>query len=162
MAINDTTKRVRVSSGRIGLLLTAFMMLGLIGVFATYAAPIPAMRGLLIQTTLLKAIAAQNPTQIESAMQQAKPMLGIRSLHQFATLKPTEQGALATAILLQHDSAAGSRLVSYRLRLEVIVIGVVAALFGVALLGIGDASPQPPASSAPRAPGDDQPGIMQS
>jgi hypothetical protein len=159
MAINDATKRVRVSSGRIGLLLTAFMMLGLIGVFATYAAPIPAMRGMLIQTALLKAIAAQNPAQIQSAMQQAKPMLGIRSLKHFSALKPTEQGALATAILLQHDSAAGSQLVSYRLRLEVIVIGVVAALFGVALLGIGDALPPPP---PPPASGDDQQGIMQS
>ncbi len=156
MAKNDTAKRIRVSSGRIGLLLTAFLMLGLIGVFATYAAPIPAMRGMITETALLKAIAAQNPAQIQQAMQQAKPMLGIQSLKQFATLPQTRQGALATAILLEHDSTAGSQLISYRLRLEIIVIGIVAALFGVALLGIGDAAPP-----SPVAPHDDQQEIMQ-
>ena len=141
MAQKDMAQRMRVSAGRIGLMLTAFLMLGLIGVFATYAAPIPAMRGMLAESALARAIAANNPAQIQHAMQQAKPMLGIKAQKTFATLPATRQGALTTTRLLATETTLASALISYRLRLEIIVIGFVAAFFGIALLGINDAAP---------------------
>lgn len=134
-------ERVRISAQRIGLMLTAFLMLTLIGVFATYAAPIPAVRGTIAEQAIAKAIASGDPAAMKSALEAARPLLGVTGQKTLATLSPDQAGLARAADLVAADTRRASGLVSYRLRLLVIVIGVFAALFGIALLGIGESKP---------------------
>lgn len=142
-------ERMRISTQRIGLMLTAFFMLALIGVFATYAVPIPAMRGVLAERVIARAAASGEPAAMKSALDGARPLLGITAQKTLATLTPDRAGMARAATLLAGETQRASGLVSYRLRLLVIVIGVIAALFGIALLGIGEGKPTPIITKAP-------------
>jgi hypothetical protein len=149
----DGEARIRVSPGRIGLMLTAFLMLGLIGVFATYAGPIPAMRGVIAERALVRAAASGDRAAIRAAVAAARPLLGVSAQKSLDALPATRDGAGRAASLLAEGSARASALIGFRLRLLIAVMGVLCALFGVALLGIREApsaSPQRrrPASSA--------------
>lgn len=135
--------RERISAQRIGLMLTAFLMLTLIGVFATYAAPIPPMRGVAAEAALARAAASGDGGAMRTAIEGAKPLLGRQGQLALTALPPDRAGMAKAATLLAAETGQASALISYRLRLLVIVIGVLAALFGVALLGIRDAKPAP-------------------
>lgn len=142
-------ERVRISAQRIGLMLTAFLMLTLIGVFATFAAPIPAVRGVIAEQAIARAAASGDPAAMKAALATARPLLGVTGQKTLATLSPDRAGLARAADLLAADARRASGLVSYRLRLLVIVIGVLAALFGIALLGIGESRPNPLIMKAP-------------
>ena len=145
--------RQRISFGRIGLLLTAFLMLWLIGFFATYAGPIPAMRGVIAERALVAAAASGDAGQIRSAYAAARPLLGVSAQKSLDALPRTPDGASHAASLLAAGTARASALIGFRLRLLVTVMAVLCALFGVALLGIREApsgtqqrrQPTPPA-----------------
>ena len=143
-------ERERVSAQRIGMMLTGFLMLTLIGVFATYAAPIPPMRGVIAEAAIARAAAAGDTATMRAALAEAKPLLGRRGQKTLAALTPDRAGMAQAATLLAAETAEASRLVAYRLRLMVIVIGVLAGLFGVALLGIRDAKSTPTIVTSPR------------
>lgn len=142
-------ERMRISTQRIGLMLTAFFMLALIGVFATYAAPIPAMRGVLAEQSIVRAVVSGDPAAMKSALDGARPLLGVTAQQTLATLQPDRNGLAKAAVLVADQTRKASALVSYRLRLLVIVIGVIAALFGIALLGIGESRSTPTIMKAP-------------
>ncbi|MDD2878217.1 MAG: hypothetical protein PHT60_08890 [Acidiphilium sp.] len=143
-------ERERVSAQRIGMMLTGFLMLTLIGVFATYATPIPAMRGALVEATIAQAAASGDPATMHAALAAAKPLLGVTEQKTLATLAPDRTGMARAAALVAGNTGNASALVSYRVRLMVIVIGVLAALFGVALLGIRDSAPTGTITVAPK------------
>lgn len=142
-------ERMRISAQRIGLMLTAFLMITLIGVFATFAAPIPAMRGVLAEQAIARAAASGDPASMASALAAARPLLGVSARKTLATLAPDRAGLSRAAALVAKDAGLASNLVSYRLRLLVIIIGVLMALFGIALLGIGESQPTPTIMKAP-------------
>lgn len=133
------TVRQRISPGRIGLMLTAFLMLWLIGFFATYAGPIPAMRGVIAERALVAAAASGDAGQIRSAYAAARPLLGVSAQKSLDALPMTRDGASQAAALLATGSARASALIGFRLRLLVTVMGILCALFGIALLGIREA-----------------------
>ncbi len=142
--IGGIVARERISGQRIGMMLTAFLMITLIGVFATYASPIPGMRGVIVEAELAQAAATGDAGTMKMALAQAKPLLGINGQKTLATLTPDRAGMARAAVVLNHATLRASDLISYRIRLMVIVIGVLAAMFGVALLGIRDSQPTGP------------------
>lgn len=133
--------REQVSAQRIGMMATGFLMVTLIGVFASYATPIPPMRGVIAEAAIAKAAASGNPDLMRQALATAKPLLGVAAQKILATLPPDRAGMAQVSTILATETREASALVSYRVRLMVIVIGVLAALFGVALLGIRDSAP---------------------
>jgi hypothetical protein len=133
--------RERISGQRIGMLLTGFLMITLIGVFATYASPIPGMRGVIVETRIAQAAASGDAAMMRAALVATKPLLGVNGQKTLATLAPNPAGMAQAAIVLNHATLQASDLVSYRIRLMVIVIGVLAAAFGIAVLGIRDTGP---------------------
>lgn len=143
-------ERERVSVQRIGMMLTGFLMLTLIGVFATYAAPIPPMRGVIAEAGIARAAASGDPAAMRAAVAAAKPLMGVRGQRSLAALAPDRAGLAKAATLLSAETAEASGLIAYRLRLMVIVIGVLTGLFGVALLGIRDAKPPRTITAGPR------------
>lgn len=159
MAANEAggEARIRVSPGRIGLMLTAFLMLGLIGVFATYAGPIPAMRGVIAERALARAAASGDRAAIRAAFAAARPLLGVSAQKSLDALPATRDGAGRAASLLAEGSARASALIGFRLRLLIAVMGVLCALFGVALLGIREAPSGSPQRRRPAAPAGESP-----
>jgi hypothetical protein len=132
-----------VSFGRIGLMLTAFLMLTLIGVFATFAVPIPGARGLIAEARLAQALRAQALRAPDAGARHAllsvKPLLDRQDQASLAALRPDRAGFAQAMLLVSTAALDGGRVVAYRLRLLVIIIGVLGALFAVALLGIKEA-----------------------
>ena len=128
-----------VSLGRIGLMLTAFLMLTLIGVFATFAVPIPGARGLIAEARLAQALTAPDAGTRHAALLSVKPLLDRRDQASLAALRPDRAGFGQAMLLVSTAALDGGRVVAYRLRLLVIIIGVLGALFAVALLGIREA-----------------------
>lgn len=129
----------KISAGRIGMMLTAFLLLTLVGVFATYAAPIPAVRGSGAEAGLVRAMASNNRIQMQAALNDAKPLLGQTAQARLAALAPGRAGLVQAAQLVTAATLDATRLIAYRLRLMIITIGVLGALFAVALLGIQEA-----------------------
>jgi hypothetical protein len=129
----------KISAGRIGMMLTAFLLLTLIGIFATYAAPIPGIRGNQAEARLVRALASNNPVRMQAALNDAKPLLGRTAQAQLAALAPDGAGLAQASGLVAAATLDASRLIAYRLRLMIITIGVLGALFAVALLGIQEA-----------------------
>lgn len=142
--------RERVSAQRIGMMATGFLMITLIGVFATYAVPIPPMRGMVAESAIAQAAASGAPAAMRQALVTIKPLLGVRAQRTLATLPPDRTGMVRAATLLAGETATATALVAYRVRLMVIVIGVLAALFGIALLGIRDSAPTATIMMAPK------------
>lgn len=85
-------ERMRISAQRIGLMLTAFLMITLIGVFATFAAPIPAMRGVLAERAIASAAATGDPAAMKSALAEARPLLGVTAQKRSPRSRPTGPG----------------------------------------------------------------------
>lgn len=143
--------RERISGQRIGMMLTGFLMITLIGVFATYASPIPGMRGVIVEAQLAQAAASGDAGTMRAALVATKPLLGINGRKTLATLSPDPAGMARAAVVLNHATLQASNLVSYRIRLMVIVIGILAAAFGIAVLGIRDSGPMNPVAVPPEA-----------
>jgi hypothetical protein len=129
----------RVSGGRIGLMLTAFLLLILAGVFATYAVPIPGARGAIAEARLARALGASPAARIK-AMLSVKPLLDRQDQARLASLPADDQGLAQAMQLVSATTLDGGRVIAYRLRLLIIIIGVLGALFAVALLGIREAA----------------------
>nr|WP_249676058.1 hypothetical protein [Acidocella sp. C78] len=107
------------------------------------------MRGVLAEQAIARAAASGDPASMASALAAARPLLGVSARKTLATLAPDRAGLSRAAALVAKDAGLASNLVSYRLRLLVIIIGVLMALFGIALLGIGESRPTPTIMKAP-------------
>jgi hypothetical protein len=88
---------------------------------------------------------------MRAALVATKPLLGINGQKTLATLSPDPAGMARAAVVLNHATLQASNLVSYRIRLMVIVIGILAAAFGIAVLGIRDTGPMNPVAVPPEA-----------
>jgi hypothetical protein len=118
----------------IAFLVTAFGIVGMIGLFATVAAPLPLERALLRDAALddaLKAAATQNPTEALAALQDR--------LGDSADAIAQGPGDLPTRIQAERahmraQFTAEAEATASRLRLLIIVVTLTAAGFGVLIL----------------------------
>ena len=115
----------------IAFLLTSFAVVGLMGLFASYAAPLPYERAAARDAVLDEALAAGDATQALEALRAR--------LDDSAPIVVDGPGPLparvAAARATMHDAMrreAGA--IGSRLRLELVVITVVAGAFGSAML----------------------------
>ncbi len=108
-----------------------FGVVGMVGLFASYAAPIPLERALARDATLDEALAAGDS---KSALEKLRDRLDsnaalvIDGTGPLATRVATARAAMHTA-LLQEADAAGANL-----RIMVSVVTLVGALFGMIIL----------------------------
>jgi hypothetical protein len=127
----------KIDGSRIGFLATCFLVVCLVGVFASYAAPIPYARGLLKEQALDDALAtAGKPNQ--TALLAA---LGDR-LGEQADLVINGTGPLPLRIAHARADARNEAMTegaaeASQMRLLVIVTSLVCAIFGMALSGVG-------------------------
>jgi hypothetical protein len=127
----------KIDGSRIGFLATSFLIVCLVGVFASYAAPIPYARGLLKEQALDEALATAGTPDQAARLTALSDRLGEQAdlvLHGSGPLpqRIAQARAAARAEAMTEGQAEASQL-----RLLVIVTSIVCAIFGMALSGVG-------------------------
>jgi hypothetical protein len=114
----------------------AFVIVGLAGLFATYAAPLPLERALARAAALDEALAAAAGPDYAATLDRLRPRLGESA----APLAPGP--ALEARILTERDAArdrfrAEADATAVRLRWLVCLVTLTGAAFGIAMMGAG-------------------------
>jgi hypothetical protein len=128
------SSRVRPAAAWAAFLVAAFALVGLMGVFATYAAPLPVNRALLREAALDDALAAAHGPDPQAALERLRDRLDDSA----SAILPA--GADFDARVAQERTAMRARFtreaaaVAARLRWEVVLVTLTAAAFGVAML----------------------------
>lgn len=117
-------------------LLVCFGLVGLTGLFATYAAPIPLQRALNRNATLDRVLEAARQPDPAPLLERLRPALA-----ESAAPVLTGPGTLEERVARERDAVrarqdAEARGVAHRLRLLVIVVTVMAGLFGALVLAL--------------------------
>ncbi len=121
----------KTSYARIGFLLSCFLIPGLIGTFASFSIPAPVVDELHQEAALDAVTAAPTP----AARQAAISNLANATDADTAAIV-TGGGTVAAALANMHaEVLAQARQEAYKIRLMVITMTILAAGFGVALLG---------------------------
>jgi len=120
-------------------LAAAFLVLGLMGLFATFAAPLPLQRALARETALDDALATAGAPDQAAQLESLRTRLddsaaavidGSGDLRDRVT---AARVAMRTQLEREADAIAG------RLRLLIVIVTCVAALFGAIVMGVGRA-----------------------
>lgn len=115
----------------------AFAIVGLVGVYASFAAPLPLQRALLREAVLDAALAATQAPNPEAALQAILPRLGdsapaLRTADR--TSLPARIQAERIAMRARFESAAAD--LAFRLRLLIGLITLSAVAFTVVIIGM--------------------------
>jgi len=126
--------RPRANLSLIGFLAMAFVVVGLTGILATYAAPLPLARALHLEAVLDQALARGDVAGINALAAEFAPRKAIAPEAPPADL-PGRVAQLRARMRegLSEEAAAAAR----RLRLLIGVATLAGALFGAALMGVG-------------------------
>jgi hypothetical protein len=124
----------RPVAGLAGFLACAFLIVGLTGLFATYAVPIPLQRALQRDTAIDQAAAALEAPDAAAKLQALAPSLGAQAaLLQDPGQPPATRVARARAAAYA-ELALEADAIATRLRWLIVVLTICATAFGVALL----------------------------
>ncbi len=128
----------RVSFSRIGFLLSCFLLPGLIGTFASFSIPAPVVDEMHQEAALNAVLAAADPAARQAAIVDLQNATDPDTAAMVARGNGTLAARVAAARANMHDEVlAQARAEAYRIRLMVITMTVLAAGFGVALIGPG-------------------------
>ena len=120
----------------LGFLVMAFFIVGLVGVFASFAAPLPLQRALAREAALDAAGAAAQAPDLAAALARLAPQLG-DSAKALAGADATNLPARIQAerVAMRARFQAETDAIVFRLRLVIALITLSAAGFGVMLTG---------------------------
>ncbi|MDE8349291.1 MAG: hypothetical protein POG74_07355 [Acidocella sp.] len=126
----------KISYSRIGFLLTCFLFPGLIGTFASFSIPAPVVDAMHQEAALDAVLTAATP----QAQQTAINNLGNATDEDTAAIVAKGTGPIAARVAaaranMHIEVVTQARDEAYKIRLMVITMTVLGALFGVALLG---------------------------
>jgi hypothetical protein len=136
---DEQTARQRDNATWAGFLVMAFVIVGLTGVFATYAGPLPLERALARDAVLDQAQATLSAPDPHAALERLRPALGDSAGKVLDG--PDDPTHLSDRIAAER-AAMRSRLtaeaqgVARELRLLILVMTAAGAIFGAALLGV--------------------------
>ncbi|MGH7119822.1 MAG: hypothetical protein ACREFP_12670 [Acetobacteraceae bacterium] len=126
----------RPSGGAMGFLAMAFVIVGLAGVFASYAAPVPLARALRTEAALDQVLATAGKSDQAAELAKLRPALGPHAASVLEGPGTLEARVAAARTRLMAHVTAEQAAVGARLRLLVVVATIAAALFGIAMLGV--------------------------
>jgi len=131
----------RPNAAAAGFLAMAFVIVGLAGIFGTYAAPVPLGRALRREAVLDKVLAAAAMPDAAARLAALRPALGQGAAAVLEGSGTLEQRVARERARLQGRAAAESAAVGARLRLLIGIATLAAAIMGVAMLGLGRRAP---------------------
>lgn len=115
----------------IGFLLTSFAVVGLMGFFAAYAAPLPYERALLRDAVLDQALAAGDS---KPALEALREPLDDSAAQVVDGTGPLVARVAAARAAMHETMRRDADALGFRLRLELVVVTLVAAGFGATML----------------------------
>lgn len=126
----------KVSPSRIGFMLCCFLLPGLIGTFASFSIPAPVVDVMHQQDALDAVLAAPTPAAQQAAISALQQAVDPDT----AAIVSNGSGPLATRIAaagrnMRREAVAQARAAAYRIRLMVITMSVLGAIFGITLMG---------------------------
>ncbi len=127
----------KIDGSRIGFLATCFLLVCLVGVFASSATPIPYARGLLKEQALDEALATAGKPDQPALLAALSDRLGEQAdlvIHGAAPLPQRVAQARGEA---RAEAMAEGQAEASQMRLLVVVTSIVCAVFGMALSGVG-------------------------
>jgi hypothetical protein len=126
----------QTSFARIGFLLCCFLIPGLIGTFASFSIPAPVVDELHQEAALSAVLSAANPAAQKAAIDNLQNATD-EDTAAIVTKGTAPIPARVTAALanMHNEVLAQARDEAYKIRLMVITMTILAAGFGVALLG---------------------------
>jgi len=128
----------KVSLSRVGFLLTCFLLPGLIGTFASFSIPAPVVDEMHQEAALDAVTQAASPAAQAAAIAALPEDMDDDSAAIVTGGKGPLPDRIAAARKLMHSEVlAEARAEAYKIRLMVITMTVLGAVFGVALLGAG-------------------------
>ncbi len=137
--MSDTTQAARPNNrfAAMGFLAMCFGIVGLIGVFATFAAPLPLYRALMRDTTLDEALVALHSPNPQAGLDALKLRLD-DSAAAFSPLPANPDAAVAAERRAMHQRfREDADAVAARMKLMIGIVTVMAAIFGGAITGLG-------------------------
>lgn len=129
---------MKISYSRIGFLLCCFLLPGLIGTFASFSIPAPVVDEMHQQAALDAVLNAPDEAAQKTAI--ANLVNNVDPDTAAIVTKgtgPIEARVAAAAQNMRTEVLAQARAAAYKIRLMVITITILSAMFGVALLGAG-------------------------
>eukprot|EP01037_Dinobryon_pediforme_P008880 gene8880-8969_t len=137
--MSDTAPARRPSNSfaATGFLVMCFAIVGLVGIFATFAAPLPLYRAMLRDTALDDALVAMQGPQPEAALAALKPRLD-DSAAAFSPMPADPAAAVAGERQAMHRRfREEADATGHRMKLMIGIVTVMAAIFGAAITGLG-------------------------
>ncbi|MDA8051399.1 MAG: hypothetical protein M0002_15595 [Rhodospirillales bacterium] len=127
----------RPSGAAAGFLTMAFVIVGLAGLLATYAAPVPSARALRREAVLDRVVAAAAMPDAAAHLAALRPELGRSAAAVLAGPGTLEERVARERAILRARSEAESAALAARLRLLIGIATLAGTIIGIAMLGIG-------------------------
>jgi len=131
----------RVNGAAVGFLAMAFVIVGLAGIFATYAAPVPLARAIREEAALDQVLATAGKPDAVAEIAALRPALGASAAAVLEGPGTLEARVAKERARLLNAVTAEQAAVGARLRLLIIVATIAAGIFGLAMLGAGRRAP---------------------
>lgn len=137
MSAPPQPRRASNSFAATGFLAMCFAIVGLVGIFATFAAPLPLHRAMLRDTALDETLVALRGPQPQAALDALKPRLD-ESAKAFAPLPANPDAAVAAERQAMHQRfSEEADATAYRMKLMIGIVTIMAGVFGAAITGLG-------------------------
>ncbi len=120
-------------------LASAFLVVGLMGLFATFAAPLPLERALARETALDDALAVAGTPDQGAQLESLRPRLDDSAAAVIDGSGDLRDRIAAARVAMHVQLQREADAIAGRLRLLIVVVTFVAALFGAIVLGAGRA-----------------------
>ncbi|HUM08569.1 MAG TPA: hypothetical protein VLT37_06815 [Acidocella sp.] len=126
----------KISTSRLGFMLCAFLLPGLIGTFASFSIPAPVIDEMHQQDALDAVLAAPDATAQAAAIAALADKVDPDTAAIVANgAGPIEARVAAAEQNMRAEVVAQARAAAYKIRLMVITMTVLGAVFGVLLIG---------------------------
>ncbi len=120
-------------------LAAAFLVVGLMGLFATFAAPLPLERALARETALDDALAAAGRPDQTARLEALRDRLDESAPAVIDGSGDLRDRVAAARVAMRLQLEREADAIAGRLRLLIVVVTLVAALFGAIVMGAGRA-----------------------
>jgi hypothetical protein len=127
----------KIDGSRIGFLATCFLLVCLVGVFASSATPVPYARGLLKEQALDDALATAGKPDQPALLAALSARLGEQADLVINGAGPLPQRIAQARSAARAEAMAEGQAEASQMRLLVVVTSIVCAIFGMALSGVG-------------------------
>ena len=126
----------KVSLSRIGFMLCCFLLPGLIGTFASFSIPAPLVDAMHQQAALDAVLAASTPAAQQAAIAALPGKVDADTANIVTNgTSPLPTRVAAAIANMRQESLAQARAAAYKIRLMVITMSVLGAIFGIVLIG---------------------------